>query len=99
MQICGVPHSTQVVEIRAGQNFGEGTAATLDGDDLCIYLKRLLGEYVRYYHDDRTHLGLQKETPGRRKTLVRTGDPRRGVDAEARRLAPSIRSSCLSLQF
>lgn len=28
------------------------------------HLKRLLSEYVRYYHDDRTHLGLNKETPG-----------------------------------
>ena len=28
------------------------------------HLKRLLSEYVRYYHDDRTHLGLSKETPG-----------------------------------
>src|ERR1039458_1821283 len=27
------------------------------------HLKRLLSEYVRYYHDDRTHLGLSKETP------------------------------------
>jgi putative transposase len=25
--------------------------------------KRLLSEYVRYYHEDRTHLGLNKETP------------------------------------
>jgi transposase InsO family protein len=30
------------------------------------HLKRLLSEYVRYYHEDRTHLGLNKETPGRR---------------------------------
>jgi transposase InsO family protein len=30
------------------------------------HLKRLLSEYVRYYHEDRTHLGLGKETPGRR---------------------------------
>jgi len=30
------------------------------------HLKRLLSEYVRYYHEDRTHLGLSKETPGRR---------------------------------
>ena len=30
------------------------------------HLKRLLSEYVRYYHDDRTHLGLSKETPGGR---------------------------------
>ena len=27
------------------------------------HLKRLLSEYVRYYHEDRTHLGLEKETP------------------------------------
>jgi putative transposase len=30
------------------------------------HLKRLLSEYMRYYHDDRTHLGLGKETPGGR---------------------------------
>ena len=28
------------------------------------HLKRLLSDYVRYYHEDRTHLGLGKETPG-----------------------------------
>jgi putative transposase len=27
------------------------------------HLKRLMTEYVRYYHDDRTHLGLGKQTP------------------------------------
>ena len=27
------------------------------------HLRRLMTEYVRYYHDDRTHLALQKETP------------------------------------
>ena len=30
------------------------------------HLKRLLTDYVRYYHDDRTHLGLEKKTPGGR---------------------------------
>lgn len=30
------------------------------------HLKRLLSEYVRYYHEDRTHLGLSKETPSGR---------------------------------
>jgi putative transposase len=30
------------------------------------HLKRLLSDYVRYYHDDRTHLGLGKGTPNRR---------------------------------
>ena len=27
------------------------------------HLKRLLSEYVRYYHEDRTHLTLEKGTP------------------------------------
>jgi putative transposase len=30
------------------------------------HLKRLLSEYVRYYHEDRTHLGLGKGTPENR---------------------------------
>ena len=30
------------------------------------HLRRLLNEYVRYYHEDRTHLGLGKDTPGSR---------------------------------
>ena len=32
------------------------------------HLRRLLREYVRYYHEDRTHLGLAKETPAGRET-------------------------------
>ena len=27
------------------------------------HLKRLMTEYLRYYHEDRTHLGLEKQTP------------------------------------
>ena len=27
------------------------------------HLKRLMGDYIRYYHEDRTHLGLAKDTP------------------------------------
>ncbi len=30
------------------------------------HLRRLLGEYVAYYHGDRTHYALEKETPGGR---------------------------------
>ena len=30
------------------------------------HLKRLLSEYVRYYQEDRTHLGLRKDTPENR---------------------------------
>jgi transposase InsO family protein len=36
------------------------------------HLRRLLTDYVRYYQDDRTHLGLAKETPvGRVPSMVR----------------------------
>ena len=31
------------------------------------HLRRLMSEYVRYYHDDRTHLGLNKQTPTSRE--------------------------------
>ena len=30
------------------------------------HLKRLMNDFVRYYHEDRTHLGLAKETPCKR---------------------------------
>lgn len=30
------------------------------------HLKRLVSDYISYYHDDRTHLGLSKQTPGTR---------------------------------
>src|SRR5215831_2088209 len=30
------------------------------------HMKRLLADYICYYHDDRTHLGLRKQTPGGR---------------------------------
>jgi putative transposase len=36
------------------------------------HLKRLLAEYVRYYHDDRTHLGLDKQTPLGRNAAEQT---------------------------
>jgi putative transposase len=37
------------------------------------HLKRLLSEYVRYYHDDRTHLGLGKQTPANRARTAGKG--------------------------
>jgi transposase InsO family protein len=33
------------------------------------HLKRLMSEYVRYYHEDRTHLALEKGTPGSREAV------------------------------
>ena len=35
------------------------------------HLRRPLAEYTRYYHDDRTHLGLAKHTPTRRTRAQR----------------------------
>jgi putative transposase len=37
------------------------------------HLKRLLSEYVRYYHGDRTHLGLGKGTPNNRSPAAASG--------------------------
>jgi transposase InsO family protein len=37
------------------------------------HLKRLLTEYVHYYHKDRTHLGLAKQTPGNRRRSLGRG--------------------------
>jgi putative transposase len=36
------------------------------------HLKRLMSEYVRYYQEDRTHLGLEKQTPACRKAAENT---------------------------
>jgi transposase InsO family protein len=38
------------------------------------HLRRLMAEYVRYYHEDRTHLGLSKETPLGRVTAKDTDE-------------------------
>jgi putative transposase len=37
------------------------------------HLKRLISEYVRYHHEDRTHLGLEKATPDCRIRSVASG--------------------------
>jgi len=37
------------------------------------HLKRLMTEYVCYYHEDRTHLGLAKDTPVGRPTTINYG--------------------------
>lgn len=36
------------------------------------HLKRLMAEYVRYYHEDRRHLGLDKRTPTGREAATDT---------------------------
>jgi hypothetical protein len=37
------------------------------------HLKRFLSDYVRYYHEDRTHLGLGKGTPAGRACSTNAG--------------------------
>lgn len=36
------------------------------------HLKRMLREYVRYYNDDRTHLGIEKDAPASRQATMRS---------------------------
>ncbi len=36
------------------------------------HLKRLMAEYVRYYHEDRMHLGLGKDRPEGRPIAARS---------------------------
>jgi len=36
------------------------------------HFKRLMAEYIRYYHHDRTHLGLAKDTPVSRPIALRS---------------------------
>jgi transposase InsO family protein len=43
------------------------------------HLKRLMSEYVYYYHGDRTHLGLNKETPECREAIEGAKTSRRVV--------------------
>ncbi len=43
------------------------------------HLQRLLSEYVRYYHEDRCHLSLEKDTPGGRPISPRPSPSARVV--------------------
>jgi len=36
------------------------------------HLKRLMSSYLLYYHEDRTHLGLAKDTPAGRPITIRS---------------------------
>ncbi len=47
------------------------------------HLQRLGREYLAYYHDDRTHIGLAKQTPSRRSVQIRPG-PSSKVEASPR---------------
>jgi putative transposase len=41
------------------------------------HMRRLMNEYVRYYHDDRTHISLAKGTPDGREAPSESGAGRR----------------------
>jgi putative transposase len=41
------------------------------------HLKRLMSSYVLYYHEDRTHLGLAKDTPASRPTEIHSARERK----------------------
>ena len=43
------------------------------GDE--AHLRRLLGEYLAYYHEDRTHLGIAKDAPAGREEERRPTGP------------------------
>ena len=57
------------------------------------HLKRLMAEYMRYYHEDRTHLGLAKDTPASRPVgICPAGGKPHSIPSSTRRAAPSLRS-------
>jgi hypothetical protein len=58
------------------------------------HLKRLLASYVEYYHQDRTHCGLQKQTPQTRTRFrPREGD----IVVSCRRSSSSLRTRRLRM--
>jgi hypothetical protein len=63
------------------------------------HLKRLMNDYIDYYHEDQTHLALKKGAPAGRVAAKDTCESQSRSHAEARWLAPSLRSRCLSLRF
>jgi len=56
------------------------------------HLKRLMREYIRYYHEDRTHLGLAKDTPQGRPVATDSADGNQdSILRSTRWLASSLR--------
>jgi hypothetical protein len=55
------------------RNVSSGAAEEICSTNVILlnerHFKRLMAEYVRYYHDDRTHLGLEKQTPAGREEV------------------------------
>ncbi len=60
------------------------------------HLRRLLREYVRYYHEDRTHLGLGKDVPDGRVTASAPPNEQDHLVAATWRAAPPLHRRCLN---
>ena len=58
-----------------------------------LHLRRLLRDYVSYYHADRTHLGLQKEMSFGERQQEGSTDSIRGKPAKEGELAPQPNAS------
>jgi hypothetical protein len=54
-----------VLIVGTGDHLAPESAITFPGTDMFndAHLRRLLRDFVAYYHDDRTHLGLDKDAP------------------------------------
>ena len=56
------------------------------------HLRRLIRDYVKYHHEDRTHDSLKKDTPNKRAVVQRpSASANRDFDAAIRWAAPSLR--------
>ena len=75
-QTASTPTSSSVTSAtpQPGSMAGPSALKQIDRAALKVlnqrHLRRLMKKYVRYYHEDRTHLGLGKDTPGGRAVAV-----------------------------
>ena len=64
------------------------------------HLKRLMREYIRYYHEDRTHLGLAKDTPAGRAVARALGERKQdSIVRSTRWPASSLRRASVANRF
>ena len=90
-------HGLPVARGRTGRPNGGWAACRQELLDHVIvaneaHLRRLLRQYVAYHHEDRTHCGLEKQTPMRRAVQQQAvGEREGGRPASGRRPASSLR--------
>ena len=61
MGSCARPNQTSICQYRALKGRHRRLSCVIVLNE--CHLNRLMSEYIRYYHDDRTHLALEKGTP------------------------------------